>query len=582
MKTVFTSWLLTLLICASPAIHAHTYEYAGTEDPANNIPMPIGLSADGKVAVGSQYCMGYQCGPDQMWTPEGLTVIDYNAEAAFQLAANQTIIGLEAADLSADGVFITGRYRIHTQFTPNASTWTYDRPFRWSQSGGFEVLPLLAGHEGGGPEDMSSDGSTVVGFSKRVGWDWEFNKLSESGGFAVRWTNDDIQTLPVPGFAMASTATHVSADGESIAGKIELANDVLIAAHWSGTGELHAIGFLPGGNISYPTAISADGSVVIGYSYTAEGAEGFRWDLENGIQGLGIAGSFGNGTPISFATDISADGSVIVGRTTQDSSGKNQAFRWTEENGMELLGTLPNGSYSSAYRISADGSVIIGTADMGGGRHPDCPATSFLCADNDIFIWTEAAGMISLRSVLNEHGYDLSQWEVNRSVIYISADGKTILANTQIVDTSSPYADTYGGFFRSYVINLDEVDITVDVLPADPANLIDPGAVGPIEVALFGQNAADGDPSNFLVGHIITASVRFGPAEAGQSAAPVASDIDGDGNLDATLTFDNIESGIACGDEDVSIAGFTYAGDRFEATDEIDTSACEVNGCHSF
>ncbi len=65
------------------------------------------------------------------------------------------------------------------------------------------------------------------------------------------------------------------------------------------------------------------------------------------------------GTSYNSAWGISADGFTIVGlQYTEDWSAK--AFKWTEENGYEMIG--PDGYDSRANGVSADGSVIYGWA----------------------------------------------------------------------------------------------------------------------------------------------------------------------------------------------------------------------------
>jgi probable HAF family extracellular repeat protein len=60
----------------------------------------------------------------------------------------------------------------------------------------------------------------------------------------------------------------------------------------------------------------------------------------------------------STATAVSADGSVIVG--TGASASGNQAFRWTGGGGMQGLGALPGGVFlSGAYGVSADVLVCL-------------------------------------------------------------------------------------------------------------------------------------------------------------------------------------------------------------------------------
>ncbi|MFN9735084.1 MAG: HAF repeat/PEP-CTERM domain-containing protein, partial [Microcystis sp.] len=67
----------------------------------------------------------------------------------------------------------------------------------------------------------------------------------------------------------------------------------------------------------------------------------------------------------SRATGVSADGSVVVGRGFSANGG--QAFRWTQGTGMVGLGDLPEGIfYSSAAGVSADGSVVVGIGNSTG------------------------------------------------------------------------------------------------------------------------------------------------------------------------------------------------------------------------
>ena len=111
------------------------------------------------------------------------------------------------------------------------------------------------------------------------------------------------------------------------------------------------LGDLPGGELSSSaSAVSADGSVVVGSSSSKNGNEAFRWSKKYGIEGLG---DLPGGEFRSAATSVSADGSVVVG----SASSKNgiQAFRWTKATGLEGLGDLPGGKYKSvAYHVSAD------------------------------------------------------------------------------------------------------------------------------------------------------------------------------------------------------------------------------------
>ena len=115
----------------------------------------------------------------------------------------------------------------------------------------------------------------------------------------------------------------------------------------------------PGSSDSYATAVSADGSVIVGQADLGGGARAIRWS-GGGATNLGL---LPNGT-YSIATGVSADGSVVVGEA--DTTGGDRAFRWTQGGGMIALGTL-GGNHSIANGVSADGSVVVGQSEITGG-----------------------------------------------------------------------------------------------------------------------------------------------------------------------------------------------------------------------
>jgi probable HAF family extracellular repeat protein len=79
------------------------------------------------------------------------------------------------------------------------------------------------------------------------------------------------------------------------------------------------------------------------------------------MQNLGTLGG-----DSSLALAVSADGSVVVGWAT-NAAGQKRAFRWTAARGMQDLGTL-GGSESEAHGVSADGSVVVGWACNAAGQ----------------------------------------------------------------------------------------------------------------------------------------------------------------------------------------------------------------------
>jgi probable HAF family extracellular repeat protein len=156
--------------------------------------------------------------------------------------------------------------------------------------------------------------------------------------------------------------------------------------------------------------VSTDGSVAVGSSYTASWAleQAFRWTQAGGMVGLG----FLPGGSASFATAVSPDGSVVVG--TSSSYAGYPAFRWTQGTGMVNIGNLPGRQTTHPLDVSAEGSAIVGgslTDPTHGGA----------------FIWDSIHGMRDLQSVLQtDHGLDLTGWSL-QVASGISSDGKVIV-----------------------------------------------------------------------------------------------------------------------------------------------------------
>jgi len=240
---------------------------------------------------------------------------------------------------------------------------------------------------------------------------------------------------------------------------------VFIFATWasaappSPSSSFSGLGFLPGGGaLSNASAISADGSVVVGGALSAFGSEAFRWTSAGGMVGLG---DLPGGDRWSFAYGVSADGSVVTGssRTMFRPSGgfpiADRGFRWTASESMVSLGTLTGGTGSLAYGISADGSVIAGNGFTymgfpgGGSIRQDQPTRwtspngmAHLGGDGGIaygvsadglvlvgqssgaFRWTSAGGIQSLGKLPGEIG--------SFSVAYAtSADGSVVVGQSQ-------------------------------------------------------------------------------------------------------------------------------------------------------
>jgi len=132
------------------------------------------------------------------------------------------------------------------------------------------------------------------------------------------------------------------------------------AFRWNAQQGILGIGFVPGGTDSVATAVSTDGTVIVGTgdasnSDAPTSSVGFRWNAGAGVQRVeALAGSH-----LCFAAGVSGDGTAIVGTCLQVN---NTAFRWTASSGSVPLDRFGTGSNqeSTANAISSDGSVIAG------------------------------------------------------------------------------------------------------------------------------------------------------------------------------------------------------------------------------
>jgi probable HAF family extracellular repeat protein len=211
----------------------------------------------------------------------------------------------------------------------------------------------------------------------------------------------------LPGGSFFSSASAISADGTVVVGSSSSAAGIE-AFRWSAADGLEGLGGLAGGRFfSDANGVNADGTVIVGTSEGAAGREAFRWTRAAGMQGLGSLPIVGGGTGVSFANGVNADGTVVVGRS--QSVNGFQAFIWA--NGvMTGLGDLPGGGFDSrATGVSADGKVVVGASESAHGE--------------EAFRWTLAGGMEGLG--------DLAGGGFSSAATAISDDGNVIVGASE-------------------------------------------------------------------------------------------------------------------------------------------------------
>jgi probable HAF family extracellular repeat protein len=324
------------------------------------------------------------------------------------------------------------------------------RAYRWTQTEGISGLPMLVGalRDYGTALAASSDGNTIVGqaaaapaddgSNRSVAMVWKTApasaktmKVASTTTYAVSETVAQLEATNIglfPG-GIVSIANAVSADGSVVIGYGDATEkgvnyEIFQAFRWTSGSGMVNLGWLPGGRkFSEAFGLSPDGSTIVGVSDSATGNQAFRWTQTEGMVGIGKLPD----ASFTRANAISANNSVIIGYGTI--SGNNHAFRWTAAEGLVDLGVLPGDQFSEATAISADGSIIVGRSGIFPSSRP--------------FIWDKANGMRDLKGILVAGNPNLSDWTL-KTADGISADGKIVAGSGK-----NPAGDSEGTLQRS-------------------------------------------------------------------------------------------------------------------------------------
>ncbi|WZB69917.1 autotransporter domain-containing protein [Achromobacter xylosoxidans] len=306
------------------------------------------VSADGGIIVGYGQL------------PSGAMVatawINAPTYTAIQLHHGIDNLASEATGVSADGSVIIGNAA-----GSDASLQSYRyQALSWSNGSTMAThLQALPGDSNSTADLISADGSVIAG--------------SSFSGFvqhAVTWTNGSATATDLGvSYGQSSGVTGISANGAVIVGWSGLFNnhDRQAVSWTNGATSPTNLGMLEGGTESIATAVSADGSVIIG-----DANFGANPDITHAVswsQGATTPTDLGSlhGYDSTTATALSANGAVIVGSSYSDYS-DTQAVAWI--NGATTptaLGAL-GGNHSAATAISADGTVVVGTSRLPDGN----------------------------------------------------------------------------------------------------------------------------------------------------------------------------------------------------------------------
>lgn len=220
-----------------------------------------------------------------------------------------------------------------------------------AQTPGFWLVGQAPGASGSWVTALSANGGLAAGASDTgVGFSW----TRENGRYDFGLE---------PGMPGATWALGASSGGNVLVGTMHTdssTSSYMLRRPYRrvGSGPLLDLGLLPGNSRGYANGVSGDGGTVVGAcewgSLSAVNGQAFRWTQQGGMQGLGYVGPGGG---FSQALDISRDGTTIVGQSNAD------AFVWRQGTGTVGLPRLPGvspTSFTRADAVNADGSVIVG------------------------------------------------------------------------------------------------------------------------------------------------------------------------------------------------------------------------------
>ena len=262
-------------------------------------------------------------------------------------------ISSSALDISSDGSAIVGE-ATHGPRLSEAVLWTSTSVIGLGNPLGMSTSAL----------GVSGNGSVVTGFV---------------GGEAFRWT----QTTGLVGLGYlagrtGSYANDISNDGSTIVGTSQGGSSFPLysseAFRWTAETGMVGLGHFNGGDQSIANAVSQDGSVVTGFANLDGLNRAFRWTAAGGIVGLGDTGN-----RESEGLAISADGSIIVGSSDLFEFNDRGGFMWTSRAGFRAfddvladLGVRIHGAEQFVpYAISPNGRYIGGNAWFAGeGNRP--------------------------------------------------------------------------------------------------------------------------------------------------------------------------------------------------------------------
>jgi probable HAF family extracellular repeat protein len=368
--------------------------------------------------------------------------------------------------------------------------------------------------------NINNDGSCIVGYQ-------------DNGQFtpfhAFRWTEAtkavDLGTVSLANNStFSSVATDTNSDCSVVVG-ISNATSTIVehAFRWTSAGMVDLGVPAGGGPNSRALGVSSDGTVIVGDadfqrtgSFPGTIRQAFRWTQAGGFQNIDNPAQ----PTLSLATAVSGDGTVVVGQV-RDSNTANRAFRWsTQTQIMQNIGPLPGHTTAAATGVSDNGKIVVGISNPNALQYQG-PVLGW--GQGIAFRWTEAKGTQDLRQILVDGGVDMTGITLV-SVTGMSRDG-------QWIQGAATTPQTGPGETVAYAVQVCDDDIggpcsTTGVAPftlgASPNQLTVSAGNSATSTITVTPNAGFTQPVSFSCGNLpVGTACSFNPATVTPAGGPV-------------------------------------------------------------
>jgi probable HAF family extracellular repeat protein len=314
--------------------------------------------------------VAYQWAQPMAMTNDGQSFVgqDYFGGVSFIWTADDGFFPLGASevwDIADNGTIIGNKYMPHPDFPEDVSQAAYYQDGVWTALDGWPVTPFDANWYTHAYSIARETGDKIVGMAwvdagHVNAYEWTF----DNGWNTLERAEDDSSSYK---------AMYQSGDGSLVVGWDEQTNGCRTAQAWfDGVGAPVGLGTLcpdetwPHGEPMNP---SDNGMYVTGGSITGfEGTEAFLWTEQDGMQLVGMLPGFYD----AYGTAVSNDGQVVGWSSDAWGPwGTKYAFHWDVDNGIQTLAdyltsmgaAIPEGYHiDRAIDMSNDGRYILGSA----------------------------------------------------------------------------------------------------------------------------------------------------------------------------------------------------------------------------